>query len=374
MRERRPRKSLVILLSSRADHTPIIASLELLKMAIDSGEVQHHEVHVLIMTDRPAPPELISAVEGLGLNSSFLNLGLFRLAQLRVIWLLSDRWRVPLVGRVLKRRRSWQSTYLPKVRMALRFARQKGFGLVVKCDDDAVLSPTAWRVLLVDARSKLDDDSCVLVTPALSSGIPTWLDYARALLTEDELAAILLALRQVQVPSTIWGVDYSAVLESQRDSMWDEAAYQESMRQLHHYYKGFHPIRFDARSCANLVAVAVAKVNQFLAWVPSSDIMYRHTSDYICNVAFAMTPDTYGEAIDSEHLLVDAFDEVPLNALISSGERHYLVATNAPAVHLMYNTAYGQPVMFDGQLAQSRELEAAMARALVSAIETHRNG
>jgi hypothetical protein len=258
--------------------------------------------------------------------------------------------------------------------MALRFARQKGFGLVVKCDDDAILSPTAWRVLLVDAWSKLDDKSCVLVTPALSSGIPTWLDYARALLPEDELATLLLGLRQVQVPSTIWGVDYSAVLESQQDPMWDEAAYQESMRQFHHYYKGFHPIRFDARSCANLVAATAAKVNQFLAYVPSSDIVYRRTSDYLCNVAFATTPDTYGEAIDSEKLLVDAFDEVPLNALISSRQRHYLVATNAPAVHLMYNTAYGQPVMFDGELAQSRELEAAMARALVSAIETHRNG
>lgn len=357
-------KSLVIILSSRDDVNPIRTSLSLLRMAIDSGQICADQVQLLVMTDSRPRPELVAAVRESAVSATFMHLSPIRLLMHRAIYLFAYRLRVPLFTSMLSRHRSLLSSYLPKVRKALKYARKNRYEVVVKCDDDAVLSPVAWRVLVDDSRDKLSARECILVTPALSSGIPTWVDYADLMLSPEEHSGLLQQLRKVDLPSTCWGVDYTQVIATQSGDVWDENAHQSALSAVEHPYKGFHPIRFSAQACVDLLTVGLRNRARFLQQTSAENVTYRACGDYLCNVVFATTPEKYRQAIGADDRLIDPFDEVPINALVGEEGNYYLVASNAPAIHFLYNSAYGQPVCFEGKIAVSRDLEMQLAASL----------
>jgi hypothetical protein len=146
------------------------------------------------------------------------------------------------------------------------------------------------------------------------------------------------------------------------------------MGDFRHHYRGFHPVRFNAQVCALLAEKAARSFGDFVAQVDPGDVSFRRSTDYLCNVVFSTRTETYWDAVGGEQRLVDAFDEVPLNQMIQRPGNFYLIASNALAVHLLYNTAYSQIVRFGDACAESRLLEELMAAELQNALLLHEGG
>lgn len=358
----------LVFLHSRPYLAAIQASLTSLQYAARSGAVEAGFVRVLVTVDRVYPEleALASAVAPLRID--IMRLDLLSRWRVRLTQSLAARpWLGP-VARWACGSLRWQTTYWPKIRRATQVAQDANCSVMIKCDEDMVLSPTAWRVLIHDSDQLLSQPGTLLVTPALSSGIPSWLDFAKSLLDERDFKELLHRLGEFPLPQKIWSIDYGDVSRAQSKSMWDEDAHLSAMKNLHSEFRGYHPIRFDSATCVWLVERSLMKLSDFLSPVDADSVVFRRSNDYICNGVFAIRPHLYGQILDNNFLFLDPFDEVPLNILLRSGVWEFVIACNALGLHFLYNAAYSTHVDFQGDTLQGLHLEEALTKAVLLAL------
>jgi hypothetical protein len=365
-------RTTIFFLHARPYLAALQASVASLQAAIRAGEVEAESLQILIMVDRsyPALDSFVSAA--VGVDVMLVELPWLTRARVRVTQVLAARQRLGFLSRWAQGSLKWQTSYWPKVRLATTLAQESGSATLAKCDEDIVLSPSAWRVLSREADRILMDPEILLVTPALSSGIPTWMDFAESFLDAAGLVQLLGQFRRFDLPRHIWGIDYSEVRDAQQSVLWDEDAHTRVMSEFGSCFRGYHPIRFHAAACARLAEEALIRISDFLAPVSAQQMEYRKSQQYLCNGVFAIRPSVYASILDDDSLFRDSFDEIPLNLLFQSGEWKYLIAQRALGVHFLYNSAYSESADFKGVALQGLDLEEAMAKAFLEALAGHK--
>lgn len=231
------------------------------------------------------------------------------------------------------------NNYLTKVRFAIEHAQRNGIPYIMKHDNDIVMSNHVYDHLFERLETVLNDSANLLLTPTITSGIPTVEYFMEDFCTDEERASLQHHFLRYRFPTSLWGANYDALnAYSVHAASWDSAAFFEGVSRIPHYYKGMHPIRmhFDAGMLLN--EYVIQKKDVVLGPVEAPYITLDSSSPYFCNSVFCMRVDTYSTIVNDSSLFRDAFEEVPINLYRNMHHLNIAVARGACAIHFMYNT------------------------------------
>lgn len=204
-----------------------------------------------------------------------------------------------------------------------------------KLDEDIFIPHLVWEFILQNLYV-LDDPKNAFLAPLLSTGIPTVDLFIDAFCSESEKTQLYKIFNQTKLPS-IWGADYSQLeRHTVGSNEWSSENFYNSVKNINHYYKGVHPVRFSTDAQRLLLDICLTKFDKLCN--PDNMDCLVVDKPYFCNSAFAATKSLYNTVINSKELFKDPFDEVPLNLYIEQNNLNKIFIKNGFAVHPSYNT------------------------------------
>lgn len=226
--------------------------------------------------------------------------------------------------------------YMRKVKFALEFGKTNNIPYLMKHDND-ILCPSFLYDFLFENTELLDNEKNLLLTPTLTSGIPTVEQFLHDFCSEEERKAIYSQFLQCQF-GQIWGVDYSHLNQhTTQTPSWDPRAFFQSVKEASYYYKGVHPVRLYDKAIYALNEL-VLKKKKTIFQKREASFVYDSASPYFCNSIFLVRRDLYEMIVNAKNLYVDPFDEVPLNRFRDILKANILYTKNAAAIHIIYNS------------------------------------
>lgn len=225
--------------------------------------------------------------------------------------------------------------YMNKLRFTVNFSHRNGIPYIIKHDNDILMGSAVYDYM-VENRAILQDDANLVLTPTLTSGIPTCDYFVDDYLTSDE-KQYMHTLFKSHSFGTIWDVDYRSLNKYTVDANeWSSADFYKGVHAIQHHYKGIHPVRVNEHALVELNKI-VCKYSDQILKPDSYTLSYDTTSPYFCDSIFCIRTDIYGKIISSPELFVDAFDEVPLNKWRDKYNRAIVIIRRGTAIHFMYN-------------------------------------
>jgi hypothetical protein len=226
--------------------------------------------------------------------------------------------------------------FLENYRAKIGYLSQVDTDLVVKLDDDILMSTQAWKEYF-EAERELDWQSVVAYSPIISTGIPgveLYLDCSVDQAFCDHMRREFVSTR---IPD-LWGMDYSGL-----DGTYDAAdpnAFLDTAGALPVPYRGIHPIRIRGDLQEAFADYAISNPDSLLPKPEESLHAMKH-GHYFCNSVVAVQPSTYESIIrgmDSGGYFDDGFDEVAFNQFIRADDRDVIFNRRIAALHPSYNT------------------------------------
>jgi hypothetical protein len=231
---------------------------------------------------------------------------------------------------------SLDDNYMKKVNFALDYANRNNIPYLMKHDND-IICPTYLYDFLFDNTETLEDEKNLLLTPTLTSGIPTVEQFLYDFCSNEEQQEMHSLFLQYRFEQT-WGVDYSHLNKHTiNESAWKAHEFFQSVKQGPYFYKGVHPIRLYDKAIYRLNELVLKKKDNILKRGDAS-FVYDSVSPYFCNSIFLIKTDTYTTIVKSKHLYVDPYDEVPLNRYRDINQMNVVYTQNAAAIHIIYNS------------------------------------
>ena len=228
------------------------------------------------------------------------------------------------------------NNYMTKVQTASKFARDSNIPYLMKCDNDIYLSSHVLDYMIANLNL-LDTGSFLTLGPSLSTGIPS-VEYFRKSFLSDTTNRALEALFSKTNMYDRDGVSYSKLNKhtTLSTSPWNPSEFFDSVRQIDHYYKGCHPVRFNEQSIKFINNYIIDRTDKVFEKSDYS-IIEDKSSPYLCDSIFCIKTSTYIDIINDESLFVDPYDEVPLNRYCWNNNMGHLFVKNGLAVHINYN-------------------------------------
>jgi hypothetical protein len=382
MRHEKSDEVLVAILHTRPDLYCLSSALTFYTHALKNGFIDENKVKVIVVHDKNATPALLALIdEYKTYGVTLMRLPFLYKVRLKLTHEIKDRlnganilikyFSYPLLF-LARKNWLWHSSYGAKVAFAISYAKKNDFEFILKYDEDIALLPKSWKRLTKVSPSKIEDD-VLLITPSLSTGIPSWkyfLEHPAGLEAKNLVGDIL---NKAKMPDFMWGVDYSSISKINKEGVWAEDEYELAVRQLSTRYRGFHPIRFSAEACAIIAENSIKKLNEFLADNngPMNEKSYIESRDYLCNNLFLIRTKDYSKLIRNSSIFLDPFDELPINYLFQYGQKKYLIDTEAIGFHYLYSTAHSKRANFFGQEYKGLDLESAIANAYESQLKKY---
>jgi hypothetical protein len=225
--------------------------------------------------------------------------------------------------------------YMNKVRFTVNFASANKIPYIVKHDNDILMGPAVYDYMF-ENRGILQDDTNLVLTPTLTSGIPTCDLFVDDYLTSEE-KEYMHSLFKSHSFGTIWDVDFQSLNKYTIDANeWSSDDFYKGVHAIDHHYKGIHPVRVNEHALVELNKL-VCKYRDQILGPDSYSLTYDTTSPYFCDSIFCVRTDIYANIISSKELFVDAFDEVPLNKWRDIYGRAIVIIRRGTAIHFMYN-------------------------------------
>jgi hypothetical protein len=226
--------------------------------------------------------------------------------------------------------------YLRKIKATLDYMGQYKIPYLMKHDNDILMSSHLYDYLFENLEV-LETPSNLVLTPVLTSGIPTCDVFMEDFLSKEEqeiLGKLFLQYRH----GPLWGTDYTALNQFTVDATeWNAAKYYNGVKSHPHHYKGIHPVRMNKD--------AIVQLNDYVlkhkdAIFEKKDFkMYSdNTSPYFCNSIYCIKASVYATILNRNDLYVDSYDEVPLNKWRDMFSLNLVIVRNGAAVHPYYNT------------------------------------
>ena len=266
-----------------------------------------------------------------------------------------------------------EGDYLIKVNAIFSAYPQSEYPYFIKHDEDIFVSPQSWTRLLESAEQCLSDSENLLLSVNLSTGIPSWSQFASVFFSIKELKRIYANLALSQVPNELWGNDYTA-LQRNIDSVdeWDENSYWDWVNDLGYDYRGIHPIRLEIGYPLIINQLIINDYQKFLDASVSTEI-YKISNRYFCNSFFCMPYERYQTVVQDKSLFVDLFDEVPINRYARIHKANFCFLENSLAIHIIYNSVYEQDTILENGICNGRKLEQYFLRRYFNLITQHLN-
>jgi hypothetical protein len=225
--------------------------------------------------------------------------------------------------------------YMNKVHFAIRFAENNSIPYIVKHDNDIIMGSGVYDHMF-EKKSILQDKSRLVLTPTVTSGIPTCDLFIEDYLTESEKTHMYNLFKQHSF-GFIWDVDYSSLNAHTTDSPeWNSSAFYTGVHSIQHHYKGIHPVRVNETALVELNNIVIKYKDRILN-TDSYTLWDDTASPYFCDSIFCIRTDIYKQIVNAKELFVDSFDEVPLNRWRDLHKQSIVVIRRGTAIHFMYN-------------------------------------
>jgi hypothetical protein len=227
------------------------------------------------------------------------------------------------------------NNYMSKIRFTLEFAQHNEIPYIIKHDNDILMGPSVYDYIF-ENRSILQDDNNLLLTPTITSGIPSCEYFIEDYLTPDEKQH-MYTLFKAHLFETKWDVDFRSLNKyTVHANEWSSSDFYTGVKAIEHYYKGIHPIRVNEHALVELNNIVCKYKDQILNQ-DSYSLTYDSTSPYFCDSIFCIRTDTYKHILLKTELFVDGYDEVPLNRWRDMNNLAMVIIRRGTAMHFMYN-------------------------------------
>ena len=205
----------------------------------------------------------------------------------------------------------------------------------ISIDEDVFIPYKTWEYF-IDNVSILDDDSNLFLSPTITSGIPSVDIFADDFLSDNEKNEIETIYLKTRIPN-IWGCDYSKLNNHTVNcGKWDCVKFYEEVKNVDHFYKGVHPVRFSYQAQKHLNDICMSRIDE----ISNRDVfsLVKIKRPYFCNSVFAIRTDVWKDIVNNKELFKDEFDEVPMNLHMQNNDLNMVFIKNGVAFHPSYNT------------------------------------
>ena len=230
-----------------------------------------------------------------------------------------------------------ENNYLLKIKSGVTFAEQMNIPYVMKHDNDIIIGSSMYDFLFENMNC-LEKSENLLLTPTLTSGIPTVEQFSNDFLNEQEQLSLSNKYLEYKFQTNTWGVDYSSLNKFTVESKkWDPTSYFNAVKQINHPYKGIHPIRMYRPAIEELNTCVLKYSNKILSQKPT-DLVYDSTSPYFCNSVFIIKREIYSTILGTNSIFIDPFEEVPINLWRIFHNKSIVYTKEGAAIHIIYNS------------------------------------
>lgn len=218
----------------------------------------------------------------------------------------------------------------------LQFTINQDTKYSIKLDEDCVINNYIWD-FLIENTAVLDNDENLLLSPILSTTIPTCDEFIKGFLNDDEINIINNCFLKQVMPNGLFGVNYESLNEfTINANKWDYKAYYNALKQLSTETKGMHPMRisYDAQ-----IKINEFILNRYYKLLEKNDYsLFEIDSPYFTNNLFMIKTSTWKHIIDSNGGI---YDEIPITRFRNATSKKYLFINKGYGVHSFFNTCYG---------------------------------
>jgi len=214
----------------------------------------------------------------------------------------------------------------------IHYAVACDFEYSVKLDEDAFINNYVWDYM-IENISVLDDHHNLVLTPLISTGIPTNDRFVEYFFDDKYKEELFNVYKNFDLPD-VWGYRYSELNPLLRN--WDSKTFYDAVCNIGTHYKGIHPMRMSKEAQMVMMRFCVANVDKFKEQGDYSLITLD--APYLCNNLFAIKTSTWRTLILDRSLYVDSFDEVPLNKFRERHDLKFLYIDKSFGIHTAYNT------------------------------------
>lgn len=208
--------------------------------------------------------------------------------------------------------------------------------VIVKVDDDIFMDKNSWLLFLASA---MKSESDVLLSPVITTGLPSVELFVQHYLTDSEAEEVRELFDAVVFPNSLWGVDYSTLNFRYRLGL---EQFLRAVKALPTDYLGIHPVRISPEAQARLLQLGLKALDRGIVQQVKDDL--EESTSYFCNNVFSLHRSSARKLIRGFFLRrfrFDGYDELGINWLISRGfVRHYVIK-KALAIHPSFNSAPG---------------------------------
>jgi hypothetical protein len=218
----------------------------------------------------------------------------------------------------------------------LKFSTSQETEYSIKLDEDCFINNHIWDYMIENC-SVLNNNENLLITPLLSTTIPSCDLFIDNFLSDEESEIIKNFFLQQEMPVGLFDVDYSPLNETTINAKtWDYKRYYEILNTIPTDTKGMHPMRISYN--------AQTKINDFILNSYSKILDKNNysfteiTTPYFTNNLFLIKTKLWDNIIKSNG---QTYDEIPISNYHRENKTKILFINNGFGIHTMYNTIYG---------------------------------
>ncbi len=236
----------------------------------------------------------------------------------------------------------------------LQFAINEPYRYSIKLDEDCIINNHIWDYI-IENTDVLENDDNLLLSPLLSTTIPSCDEFIKGFLSEEEINHIETYFLCQSMPNGLFGVNYESLNEfTINANAWDYRKYLNGLSKLPTETKGMHPMRISYKAQKSINEFILKKYENLL--IKNDYEIFEIESPYFTNNLFMIRTDIWENII---HENGGIYDEIPITRYKNINNKKYLFIKNAFGVHTMYNTIYGNKNKWNigGENAEQEEIE-----------------
>jgi hypothetical protein len=205
-----------------------------------------------------------------------------------------------------------------------------------KMDEDIFVPINVWNYI-IDNLDNFDDDSTLLMSPIISTGIPS-VDFFVEQFFDDENKIKIIDMFKNHTFTEMWGCnEYTQLNKHTVDSqIWDYESFYETVNNFDTWMKGIHPVRPSKDAQVFINDYVIENFDRFYEKRDYSLIKIKRP--YFCNSFFIINTEKYLKIINDRSLYRDTYDEAPLNLYMKNNNLFLKIINQGFIVHPSYNT------------------------------------
>jgi hypothetical protein len=206
----------------------------------------------------------------------------------------------------------------------------------VKLDEDCIINNYIWDYMIENVEL-LDNDENLLLSPVLSTSMPSCDIFIQNFLNEEEKETIHEFFLKQEMPNGLFGINYSPLNKYTINAeKWEYDKYLSGLNDLPTETKGNHPIRISYNAQIKINEFILNKYEKLIE--KNNYNIFEINSPYFTNNLFFIRTDVWKKICNQYN---GVYDEIPISNYKRLGNKKFLFVENGFGVHTMFNTIYG---------------------------------